>query len=619
MSKKKSKQGLKRGFLRGGHAHALVLETARVLWEDLDTPVSLGLFLRLKYGAWQSIAEFRVHPKNYRSAQDFRKDYLAANILRKYPGFDIDGASCKLAAMEKFVQSEDVCRETNMRLRAFRRGLLTAVEAQVGPVISRIRSNIAFALGALDLNEVFEGCRWGPGMTSANSADAVSAYDKFDVVPEATAGCLPYAWCAINCTPTWAQALLGSDYPCSILPSFISRVHGNRVTTVPKDALVDRTIAIEPQMNIYLQRGVGECIRQRLKRVGVDLDKGQTRNGQLARVGAENGSYATIDLSSASDTVSFELVKTLLPEEWFDLLNALRSHRYCLTKKKDDPVRTYEKFSSMGNGFTFELETLIFWAVAKGCLSELDVDASDLCIYGDDIIVPVIGFRLVVAALDFLGFSVNEKKTFATTPFRESCGEHFFGRLDVKPVYLDAVPGTSLEVIALANQMVLAAMRWGEYGALHGVFKRAREVLISGLPECDRLYGPLNNGDNFLVGNFQEASRFAKRLPFGWEGYSYLSLQPVPCKGRMLTRSALPTQLYLIREEKGQAWCSTRPITWLARKDVPRKRDVWETWISTVVTEAPSQGMFSKRDAIHRFITKRLEVSRPQFVGVWSY
>ena len=608
----------RRGFLVRDRAHQSMMLTIKLLWEDIDTPISLGLYLRMKYGCWQDIAEKRVHPKEYASAERFRKDYMAVSLLRKYPGLPIE-VDRKAASLGKFVECEDYCRETNNILRAHRRGLLRTRNVQVEGVLQRAKSKIAYVLGALNLNEIFEGCRWGPGMTSANNADAVSAYNKFDTAPETTAGCLRYAQCAINSVPTWAQAVLGSDYPCSVLPSLFSLCHGNRVTTVPKDALIDRVIAIEPHMNVFMQLGVGGVIRKRLLRVGVDLDKGQPINGQMARLGARDGTHATIDLSSASDTVSYELVKTLLPEEWFDLLNALRSHRYRLSKKKEEPVTTYEKFSSMGNGFTFELETLIFWALSYSCLSELNVADQGLCVYGDDIIVPVISFPLVCETLLFVGFRLNEKKTFATTPFRESCGEHYFGNLDVKPVYLDSVPETSLEVIAFANQMVLAAVRWGEYGALDGSFKRAREALICALPECDRLFGPLHSGDNFLVGNFQEASPNMKRLPFGWEGYSFLSLQPVPRKREMWSRATLPTALYLIRKEKGPSWCSNRPITWLARKSVPRKREVWEQWLGTVITESPSQGTYAMRGTPRCFETKRIEVLRPQYVGVWSY
>jgi hypothetical protein len=186
-------------------------------------------------------------------------------------------------------------------------------------------------------------------------------------------------------------------------------VEGNRFTTVPKSAKTDRGICIEPTLNIYGQLGIGAILRSRLKRLGVNLSD-QSWNQELARR-AYSDHLATIDLSAASDSLSWSVVMEFLPSDWFELLELFRSS-YTLV---EDRYHENEKFSSMGNGYTFELESLIFAAVAYS--------AVPLCehhlvgIYGDDIIVPQAYASDVVDALNYLGFKVNERKSFLLEAF----------------------------------------------------------------------------------------------------------------------------------------------------------------------------------------------------------
>lgn len=101
-------------------------------------------------------------------------------------------------------------------------------------------------------------------------------------------------------------------------------------------------------MNMYLQKGVGTFIRNRLRSVGIDLND-QTRNQELARIGSIDGSLATLDLSSASDSVSDRLVWTLLPPKLYSYLDMIRSH---YTLLDNGSLHRWNLFSTMGNGFT---------------------------------------------------------------------------------------------------------------------------------------------------------------------------------------------------------------------------------------------------------------------------
>lgn len=195
-------------------------------------------------------------------------------------------------------------------------------------------------------------------------------------------------------------------------------------------------------MNIWLQLQVGRHIRGRLRKYGVDLDD-QTVNQRRARFGSRTGLLSTIDLRSASDAIATELVNKLLPTPWVCLLHELRSVN---TLWPDGQWRKNEKFSSMGNGFTFELESLLFYAICSA-MSE------NVSVYGDDIVVPTENYSRVTEMLEFCGFEVNTSKSYSTGLFRESCGGDYFGGFSCTPVFLRSLPRTVEDVVLLHNQV----------------------------------------------------------------------------------------------------------------------------------------------------------------------
>lgn len=218
----------------------------------------------------------------------------------------------------------------------------------------------------------------------------------------------------------------------------VKLVQENIVGFVPKTAATHRSVAVEPLLNGFLQKGVDKWMRNALKRVGLDLSN-QLTNCEWARQGSlsdgDDDGWVTIDLSAASDSISTEVVRHLLPYDWFILLDALRSKYYRFDEGATDTVRKYEKFASMGNGFCFPLETLLFAAV---CHSASGGSANvDFRVYGDDIIVKRKHAARVLELLSEAGFKVNVDKTFLEGPFRESCGADFWRGEDVRPFTLD--------------------------------------------------------------------------------------------------------------------------------------------------------------------------------------
>jgi hypothetical protein len=199
----------------------------------------------------------------------------------------------------------------------------------------------------------------------------------------------------------------------------------NRVQTVPKNWETDRTIACEPEGNLVLQLALDSYIKECLHSLGVNLSD-QFRNQRLAKEGSINDDLVTLDLSMASDTAAYNAVAWLTPSPWFKYAADIRvqeGHGFGRTFK-------YNKFSSMGNGATFTLETLIFAAFCKAS------GATRMAVYGDDLIVNKECLPRLYALLKFFGFQLNRNKSFTSGPFRESCGTDWFNGRDVTPFYL---------------------------------------------------------------------------------------------------------------------------------------------------------------------------------------
>jgi hypothetical protein len=224
-----------------------------------------------------------------------------------------------------------------------------------------------------------------------------------------------------------------------------TNVDRNSVAFVPKTWKTHRTIAMEPTHSLPFQLGIDAFIKRRLKKVWrIDLST-QGRNQEFARIGSLDGSIATIDLEMASDTLSEECVALAVPPEWFRLLSAFRSLRYKVGSKEG----RYAKFSSMGNGYTFALETLIFAAACRAVGAPL----GSFTVYGDDIAIRTEYVDDLLKLLKYLGFRVNLEKSFydPLTQFRESCGcDWLSGRL-VTPVYWREPVSTPADLCHLLN------------------------------------------------------------------------------------------------------------------------------------------------------------------------
>ncbi len=386
-----------------------------------------------------SLVSYEINPADYSDPHHYFLDACIRALTVKVP-FSDSPFDRVIAAKENFWKGERSCTLTNARFSSFNENWFPDVEPSTIEFLERARRWIKHVLGPLPKR--LEP-RFGPGATFGDRGRLTTVPDKITASPSVTsaASCLlPFIW-----ETAWGRCMLERRQ----LPSY---VRGNRFTTVPKDAKKDRGICIEPSINVALQLSVGSVLKQRLSIAGLPLVDLQDTHRQWARSASRMGDYATIDLSNASDTISTQLVKYLLPCEWFETLYSLRSPFTLLEGKW---VRL-EKFSSMGNGYTFELETLIF---ASLCASHGLTAGQNFSVFGDDIIVPSEKASSLIGLLEFCGFSINKEKSFTSGPFRESCGGDFFSGVDVRPYFLKKEPSTPSEWISLANGLYRNALR----------------------------------------------------------------------------------------------------------------------------------------------------------------
>jgi hypothetical protein len=121
--------------------------------------------------------------------------------------------------------------------------------------------------------------------------------------------------------------------------------------------------------------------------------------------------------------------------------------------------------STMGNGFTFPLQTIIFASAVRAVYQMMGLDSfcprTQFGVFGDDIIVKKEAYAFLIRSLSKLGFKVNDDKSFNTGPFRESCGYDWYNGHFVRGVYI-----RSLET---ASDVYSAINRLNRWSALSGV------------------------------------------------------------------------------------------------------------------------------------------------------
>lgn len=293
-----------------------------------------------------------------------------------------------------------------------------------------------------------------------------------------------------------------------------------RMHAVAKSYKTSRLICMEPNSFMWAQQAVlapflGSIQRSCYSRA-IDIHD-QSRNQEGARYGSLTGKLDTIDLSSASDSVQWALVKRIFPR-WLTYLFA--GTRTTKVKVLSGEVVAVNKFAPMGSALCFPTQCVIFTTIClyAAMLHYRGLDASGrvmagdrllmdpewaykrlfsktmgdgtgayepLYVYGDDIVVDARLTPIVMSLLAEFGFEVNVTKSFIGQQlYRESCGKHFMEGEDVTPLYWK-VKNLS-EELNPSSFPALCAMANRAYG--YG-YKTVRSYLIHFLHESGRTYG----------------------------------------------------------------------------------------------------------------------------------
>ncbi len=500
----------------------VVFETCKTI----DTPRSLAVWLMYSNAEHKQLVQLDIDPLSYCDADSFADDYLVTKFLSKYPGLQT-GIDTRAAALDTFLSCERKCAETNTRLSRDPFGAL-------GPIMDSMRKIISSVLPVSDehptlpIDDIVSRGGWGPGVTSSVKGTDTSRFNKLSGRVDLTKNLYDVGGLAILASsPAWQAFHSCQSAPGVTYPVNYHLVGGNTLTFVPKNAKTDRPIAVEPHLNAYLQKGIGSYIRDRLLRVvGLDLTS-QEINSDLARLGSQHGNVATIDLKSASDTISQEVVEFLLPPEWVHLLGSCRSQKYLMNEK----WHHYHKWSSMGNGYTFELETLVFYSAAMACTHAVGGDPSLVRVYGDDVAIPTAAVSLFYDTVEHLGFSINKEKSYHEGPFRESCGKDYFNGVDVRPFFIREPLTHVSNVFKLANAVQRYALKRLAFGR-DARFKNVWLQLFLSVKKIHRFRIPDGIGDGGFIGSFDECTPTRSRRKSilyqrSWYKYPNLVFKPV--------------------------------------------------------------------------------------------
>jgi len=458
---------------------------------SLDCSKSLAVAILYRHKEFSQIVNLEFKPTDYNDFETARDSLLSVEFLRKHAdletGIDLDSA-----CLDKFFQSEVSCKETN--------SLFFGVDFLPNyHVLVDARRRIEKILGSFCPHEFVDSSGWGPGSTLQVKRREATFANKFKCKLELTLA-------SYNFVKTW----FATQFP-NWAPDF-SIYEGNKIITVPKNAKTNRVIAVEPSGNLFFQRGVGAMIRKRLKRYNVDLND-QTRNQKLAEQASLGNELATVDFSAASDTISWWLVEFLLPKQWFEVMCALRCQRGLLS----DKLVEYEKFSSMGNGFTFELESLIFYSLAKSLVPSDHELSPYISIYGDDLICPSEFIDNLTELFTTCGFSLNRLKSFHTGYYRESCGHHYWDGKRICPTYIRSSMQSTDSLIKVHNQTTRThACNFGYEFEGYGLTNPIR-ILRNILQRQQVPMVPPHFGDQGIIVPFDVALPSVNRkIGYGW-------------------------------------------------------------------------------------------------------
>jgi len=379
-------------------------------------------------------------------SSSLRDSYLLANLTSKLGVEGVTQEDRANAAVDGWYADEAFNRRTTRRLESLWSGHSdhTIHGVDVRQVLGVASTLIAELLGPWS-HKFYEDSSFTNGAAVGYGKAKGDPVFKYAGVLTTTPLALSRVAALVCATPAWYDyhaEKSGFEHTFRVVP-------GEHGFTVPKNAETDRYCSKQPTGNMMLQKAIGFHIRSALKRVSINLDD-QSRNREAARRASITLRDATIDLKSASNSVVCALLKWLLPADWLNEIMVARSP-LCRPSPTSPWVRT-EMVGAMGNGFTFELESLVFWALAEA-VKQISRSRGKVLVFGDDVIAPVHCIHMIMAVYQYCGFRINRDKSFWTGTFRESCGGHYDRGLDITPIYIRKPITDTTRIIWFLNKL----------------------------------------------------------------------------------------------------------------------------------------------------------------------
>jgi len=328
-------------------------------------------------------------------------------------------------------------------------------------LVHRMARYIKLILGDITAEEVYEGAKHSSGSSIGVPYidTSLEAKCRYPMTGTSSAIYLLNDYCRYD--DVFVEALLSNDWGRGSR-SAVEIVEGSRATTVDKTSTERRMICVEPTVNMFFQQGLMHVMYSRLRDIGIDLAYLPTLHRTLACYGSITGKLATIDFSSASDTIPLALVEEIFPPNWRWWMLMSRSPVMKIPGV-DEPVPLVA-YATMGNATTFPVETLVFLALMHAVADEADRSALNQCldvprlrtlndpitminecmsVFGDDCILPSQYAKCFMYFAETLGFVVNREKSFFTPSagFRESCGGDYLHGVSVRPFFLKGPSG----------------------------------------------------------------------------------------------------------------------------------------------------------------------------------
>jgi hypothetical protein len=350
--------------------------------------------------------------------------------------------------------------------------------------------------------------KFGPRNVSERYVGAIGKSTSFSLKPRQVR-----AFLQPNIFTGWKERVPALGTPSKRLDHGLKSVKStySRICFVAKDLKTSRSICIEPNSDMFFQQMV---LRDFLNLFHEDLLQfidlsDQSRNQKASLYGSLHGELDTLDLSSASDLLSYDLIKKIMPRHVLYWLIATRSFR---VKTKDGALHTLHKFAPMGSALCFPVQCLVFFGVIVYCstvynkggeLWECDISERDVVetlrrfnpvmdrtlsqnlhspmVYGDDLVTDYRISPMVIQVLESLGFKVNTSKSyFSSCAFRESCGRFYWNGYDITPLRYMIKPEWGVSDIsryASYVEHINSALDYGLFQLRSHHIKRIRQIM----------------------------------------------------------------------------------------------------------------------------------------------